>query len=178
MVLVSHSWSQCTTPSLTVPPLVLISLPHMPDSASAPHYPFPVRLRAPLLPIPFPVPHSLLPRIPDPESASVLHSPFPVRLTAALFPGPSPCPKFPSQPSPSPDSLERFCSPLPILNTLSPRPAGWGKFCPPPGFSQIAGKWRRAAPPYLAYLIPHQFRMGEKKIEVRPCQIRELFKVT
>ena len=49
-----------------------------------------------------------------------------------------------------------------IERLLNPRPAGGGKFCPPPGFSQIAGKRRRAAPPYLAYLIPHQFCIGEQ----------------
>ena len=46
-----------------------------------------------------------------------------------------------------------------------PRRAGGGGFTPPPsGFSQIAGKRRRAAPPNFAYLFSHLFRILRQKI--------------
>ena len=49
---------------------------------------------------------------------------------------------------------------------------------PPSGFSQIFGKRRPTAPPYLAHLIPHQFHMSQQNFEVRSYQVTELFKVT
>ena len=49
---------------------------------------------------------------------------------------------------------------------FNPRRAGGGAVLrpPPSGFSQIAGKRRRAAPPNFAYLFSHLFRILRQKI--------------
>ena len=47
---------------------------------------------------------------------------------------------------------------------FNPRRAGGRFYAPPSGFSQIAGKRRRAAPPNLAYLFSHLFRISCPKI--------------
>ena len=56
---------------------------------------------------------------------------------------------------------------------LNPRPAGGGAFeRPPSGFSRIAKKRRRAAPPGVHPPYPHLFRNFCENFGPRPCEVR------
>ena len=62
-----------------------------------------------------------------------------------------------------------------ICLTVNPRTAGGAhNMCPPPpiGFSQIAEKWRRAAPPNLVCLFIHPLRILCKNFGPRSYQVR------
>ena len=57
---------------------------------------------------------------------------------------------------------------------INPRRAGGGRFYAPPpsGFSQISQKRRRCAPPFLAHLIIHLFRIGCQNFSSRSSKVR------
>ena len=55
---------------------------------------------------------------------------------------------------------------------INPRRAGGVFERPPPGFSQIAGKRRRGAPPFLAQLFIHLFRTLCENFRPRSLMVR------
>ena len=64
-------------------------------------------------------------------------------------------------------SAERY------IQTFNPRPAGGGRLnAPPSGFSRIAKKRRRAAPPGFHPPYPHLFRNFCENFGPRPCEVR------